>query len=213
MRPMSRGRSPELGAATLGECGALAHARRGSDRPGPGPRWPRRPSRCGARRGTTSPSTWRVTTRPGRLRPGRRRGRRPRPRLLGRGPDHRGPGPRAWPAWSSTEVSATWPPSERLGFPVFSSDRRAPWGDQAVPGHGRVHHRGGRGPGRRGATGWSVTSTAWWWCPARRSTRSSPPAGRGPTPRPATSPPSAGGATTVDLLGLDASLVEVGPPD
>ena len=103
---------------------------------------------------------------------------------------------------------------EALGFPVFSRTIALPGATKLARGSVGSDHA--RWPGCRSArgTGWSATSTAWWWCPAEAldETRGRRSSGE-PRPRPATSPPSAQGSTTVELLGLDASLIEVGPND
>ena len=57
---------PEDIAAALARLGSATWASRaagrptaGSDRPGPAPRWPPRPTQSAARRATTWPCTWR----------------------------------------------------------------------------------------------------------------------------------------------------------
>ena len=103
---------------------------------------------------------------------------------------------------------------ERLAFPVFSRGVALPGATKRNPGTRRA--RGHRSPASRSrrATGWSATSTGWSWSGVPRSTRRSPPVGPGLPARSEYFAALRQGATTVELLHLDASLIDrAGPAD
>ena len=101
---------------------------------------------------------------------------------------------------------------EALGFPVFSRT-------VALRGAAKVGAWLGRGrpwrwpgsPSRR-ATGWWATSTAWWSYPGDRLADVAEAGRARAAAEDGYFAALRAGATTVELLGLDASLIEDGGP-